>query len=52
MLNLDITAQFKNIDPHKKCLQFLGDRVLSDDYRGLHLSQHNRYDQNTICVIL
>ncbi|WP_441725249.1 restriction endonuclease [Helicobacter pylori] len=49
---LDITAQLKNIDPHKKCLQFLGDRVLSGNYRGWHLSQHNRYDQNKICVIL
>ncbi|WQT06853.1 restriction endonuclease [Helicobacter pylori] len=39
-------------NPHKECLQFLGDRVLSGNYRGWHLSQHNRYDQNTICIIL
>ncbi|WP_187925089.1 restriction endonuclease [Helicobacter pylori] len=52
MSDLDITTQLIDIDPHKECLQFLGDRVLSDDYRGWHLSQHNRYDQNTICIIL
>ncbi|WRA41983.1 restriction endonuclease [Helicobacter pylori] len=52
MSDLDITTQLINIDPHKKCLQFLCDRVLSGNYRGLHLSQHNRYDQNKIRVIL
>lgn len=32
-----------NIDPSKKCFSFLVERVLSDNYRGLQISQHNRY---------
>lgn len=31
------------IDPSKKCLNFLYDRIKSDNYRGKQISQHNRY---------
>lgn len=31
------------IDPSKKCFVFLYERVLSNNYRGLQISQHNRY---------
>ncbi|ADI35434.1 Type-2 restriction enzyme MboII [Helicobacter pylori v225d] len=47
-----LDKQLRDIDPHKECLQFLCDRVLSGNYRGWHLSQHNRYDQDTICAFL
>ncbi len=36
----------------KECLKFLANRIKSSDYRGLHLSQHNRYDQNKIKTII
>lgn len=47
-----VTTQLTNIDPSKRCLHFLGDRILENDYRGWHLSQHNRYDYNKVRVIL
>jgi CDP-diacylglycerol--serine O-phosphatidyltransferase len=40
------------IDPSKKCLSFLSDRILSDNYRGIHVSQHFRYDMNDIVAVL
>ncbi len=33
-------------------MKFLANRIKSSDYRGLHLSQHNRYDQNKIKTII
>lgn len=36
-------SRLLTIDPSKKCLIFLHDRILSDNYRGLQISQHNRY---------
>ncbi len=47
-----ILLEITQLDPSKECLKFLANRIKSSDYRGLHLSQHNRYDQNKICVIL
>ena len=35
--------QLLTIDPSKKCFLFLRDRILSDNYRGIQISQHNRY---------
>ena len=32
-----------NINPNADCLKFLADRVLSKNYRGMHLVQHTRY---------
>jgi len=41
-----------NIDPSKKSLKFLYDRILRDDYRGIQISQHNRYTYNQIVDML
>ncbi len=46
-----ILLEITQIDPSKECLKFLANRIKSSDYRGLHLSQHNRYDQNKIKTI-
>ena len=40
------------IDPSKKCLEFLADRVLDVGYRGIQISQHNRYTVDEVIVIL
>jgi len=49
---MDLEQKLTALDPSKKCLQFLAKRVLSDDYRGIHLSQHFRYDMDDILVVL
>ena len=41
-----------NINNSNKALQFLEDRIKSDDYRGLHLFQHYRYDIDFIKIVL
>jgi hypothetical protein len=41
-----------NINRSNKALQFLEKRIESDDYRGLHLFQHYRYDLNFIKTVL
>lgn len=40
------------IDPSKECIKFLVERLQSNDYRGNHISQHNRYTKKEILVIL
>ena len=40
------------IDSSRECIKFLVKRVQSDNYRGLQISQHNRYTQKEILVIL
>lgn len=40
------------IDPANPALRYLENRVLSDNYRGMHASQHNRYDLDRVRVIL
>ena len=40
------------IDPSRKCLAFLADRIISNNYRGVQLSQHNRYDVAFITTML
>ncbi len=47
-----ILLEITQLDPSKECLKFLANRIKSSDYRGLHLSQHNRYDQNKIKTIV
>ncbi len=47
-----ILQEITQLDPSKECLKFLANRIKSSDYRGLHLSQHNRYDQNKIKIII
>ena len=41
-----------NINPSKKSLEFLADRILSDNYRGNHISQHFRYNMDDVIAIL
>lgn len=38
--------------PNYPSIAFLQARLMSQDYRGLHLSQHNRYDSNDIYIML
>ena len=48
----DALDRLVEIDPKKKCLEFLAERVISNNYRGLHLSQHNRYTFENLLIIL
>ena len=41
-----------NINNSNEALKFLEERIKSDDYRGLHLFQHYRYDINFIKTVL
>lgn len=40
------------VDPSKDCLRFLHDRILADNYRGIQLSQHNRYTYEQVVGML
>ena len=44
--------QILQIDSSKHCLKFLVDRLQSEDYRGVQISQHNRYTKDEILTIL
>ncbi|MEK9154813.1 MAG: hypothetical protein AAB596_01985 [Patescibacteria group bacterium] len=41
-----------NINNSNEALKFLEERIKSDDYRGIHLFQHYRYDINFIKTVL
>ncbi|MDA3062407.1 MULTISPECIES: restriction endonuclease subunit R [unclassified Campylobacter] len=47
-----ILQDILNLDPSKECLKFLVKRLQVDDYRGIVISQHNRYTIKEILVIL
>lgn len=47
-----ILQEILQIDSSRECINFLVKRVQSDNYRGLQISQHNRYTQKEILVIL
>ncbi len=47
-----ILQDILNIDKSKECIKFLVKRVQSANYRGVQISQHNRYTQNEILIIL
>ena len=47
-----ILQELLRIDPSKECIKFLVKRIQNDNYRGLQISQHNRYTQKEILVIL
>lgn len=49
---MNLFKQLTSIDPSKECLKFLAHRILSTNYRGVQLSQHNRYDVNVISTLL
>ena len=40
---MNILDKLKQLDPSKKALFFLAERLQNDNYRGIQLSQHNRY---------
>lgn len=40
------------IDKSKECLKFLEDRLKLENYRGIQISQHNRYCLEDILIIL
>lgn len=48
----DLLHKLINIDPSKECLKFLANRIQSDNYRGIHLSQHYRYNMDDVIIIL
>ncbi|MBO6094543.1 restriction endonuclease subunit R [bacterium] len=41
-----------NIDTSNNALKFLYKRILCEDYRGLQISQHNRYTQEEVKIML
>ncbi len=47
-----ILDRLVNVDPSKKSLKFLRDRLKSENYRGIQISQHNRYELSDILVLL
>lgn len=47
-----ILHEIPKIDPSKKCLKFIVERIKSNNYRGIHISQHNRYGKKEILIIL
>lgn len=49
---MGIRESLAKIDPSKKCLSFLAERILDVNYRGIQLSQHNRYDVIFITTML
>lgn len=49
---MSIENKLTAIDPSKKCLEFLAKRIASNYYRGIQLSQHNRYDVDIIVTLL
>ena len=49
---MGIREKLIKIDPSKKCLEFLGERILDVNYRGIQISQHNRYDVVFITTML
>lgn len=49
---MDLFNRLTSIDPSKECLKFLTKRILSNNYRGIHMSQHNRYNIDTIATLL
>jgi len=49
---MGIREELISIDPSKECLRFLGERIVSDNYRGIQLSQQNRYDVIVVTTML
>ncbi|MDY5557360.1 restriction endonuclease subunit R [Helicobacter sp.] len=47
-----ILQDILKIDESKECIKFLVKRVQSENYRGVQISQHNRYEQKEILIIL
>ncbi|WP_104760880.1 restriction endonuclease subunit R [Helicobacter cetorum] len=47
-----ILQEITQLDFSKECLKFLVARMKSPNYRGMHLSQHNRYTKKEIKIII
>lgn len=47
-----ILQEIIKIDTSKDCLNFIVERIKSDNYRGIQISQHNRYTKKEILIIL
>lgn len=47
-----LLTQIRNVAPNSQCVSFLLGRIQGDTYRQVHISQHNRYTQYEITVIL
>lgn len=48
----DKLKEILNIVPGSECLEFLVKRIQSNNYRGIQISQHNRYTLDDIFIIL
>ena len=46
------TNEFLRIQPNNEALKFLDRRLKDECYRGIHISQHNRFDLNDVTTIL
>lgn len=42
----------RKIDPANEAIRFLEQRIVRDDYRGLQISQHNRYNREFVVDML
>lgn len=49
---MSIKGRLVSVDPGRKSLKFLEERIDDNGYRGMQISQHNRYDQGFILVML
>ena len=49
---MDLIERLTNVDKSKGCLLFLSKRILDPHYRGVQISQHNRYTVNDVITIL
>lgn len=49
---MNLIDRLTSIDKSKRCLLFLAERILDPHYRGVQISQHNRYTINDVIIIL
>lgn len=42
----------QKIDPDNEFIKYISKRLKRDDYRGIHISQHNRYDVNYVLKLI
>ena len=48
----EILREILDVEPNNKFLKYIVRRVQDDDYRGWHISQHNRYEMDDIWMII
>lgn len=48
MNSIELKERLCRLDPYKKCLEFLAKRICSSNYRGVQISQHNRYTEEDV----